>query len=87
MSESVKLQSQTNSLMRAMDAFNEAIMLVDMEEGRWTVMFTNDAWLRFMSAPPNLLPPGSALYLGLNTGTVHMVAPGLVCLAVHPCWS
>mmetsp|Transcript_3321 Transcript_3321/g.9610 ORF Transcript_3321/g.9610 Transcript_3321/m.9610 type:complete len:877 (-) Transcript_3321:642-3272(-) len=49
-SESVKLQSQTNSLMRAMDAFNEAIMLVDMEEGRWTVMFTNDAWLRFMNS-------------------------------------
>lgn len=48
--ESVELQSQTNSLMRAMDAFNEAVMLVDMKEGRWTVMFTNDAWLRFMGA-------------------------------------
>lgn len=50
MSESVKLQSQTSSLMRAMDAFNEAIMLVDMDPQRWTIMFTNDAWLRTMSA-------------------------------------
>jgi PAS domain-containing protein len=48
-SESVKLQSQTSSLMRAMDAFNEAIMLVDMELETWTIMFTNDAWLRFMN--------------------------------------
>ena len=55
-SESVKLQSQTNSLMRAMDAFREAIMLVDMEEGRWTVMFTNDAWLSFMGAPRPVAP-------------------------------
>lgn len=52
--ESVELQSQTNSLMRAMDAFNEAMMLVDMKEGRWTVMFTNDAWLRFMGARATL---------------------------------
>lgn len=53
-SESVKLQSQTSSLMRAMDAFNEAIMLVDMDPQRWTIMFTNDAWLHTMSAqsPP-----------------------------------
>ena len=50
-SESAKLQSQTSSLMRAMDAFNEAIMLVDMDLARWTIMFTNDAWLRIMSAP------------------------------------
>ena len=50
-SESAKLQSQTSSLMRAMDAFNEAIMLVDMDLARWTIMFTNDAWLRVMSAP------------------------------------
>lgn len=49
-SESAKLQSQTSSLMRAMDAFNEAIMLVDMDLARWTIMFTNDAWLRIMSA-------------------------------------
>jgi hypothetical protein len=51
-SESAKLQSQTSSLMRAMDAFNEAIMLVDMDLARWTIMFTNDAWLRIMSASP-----------------------------------
>jgi PAS domain-containing protein len=48
-SESAKLQSQTSSLMRAMDAFNEAIMLVDMDLARWTIMFTNDAWLRIMN--------------------------------------
>lgn len=41
--------------MRAMDAFNEAIMLVDMELAAWTIMFTNDAWLRVMSASPHLL--------------------------------
>ena len=51
-SESAKLQSQTSSLMRAMDAFNEAIMLVDMEPEHWTIMFTNDAWLRLMSEAP-----------------------------------
>ena len=42
--------------MRAMDAFNEAIMLVDMDLERWTIMFTNDAWLRIMSAHPSAHP-------------------------------
>lgn len=46
--ESIKLQNQTSSLMRAIDTFNEAIMLVDMAEGHWTLMFVNDAWLRLM---------------------------------------
>lgn len=49
--ESIKLQSQTSSLMRAMDAFSEAIMLVDMAEERWTIMFANDAWFLLMNVP------------------------------------
>ena len=45
------LNQQTTSLMRAIDAFNEAIMLVDTGEASWTIMFINDAWLRMMGAP------------------------------------
>ncbi len=51
MNESMMLNQQTTSLMRAIDAFNEAIMLVDTGEASWTVMFINDAWLRMMGAP------------------------------------
>ncbi len=53
--ESLMLNQQTSSLMRAIDAFNEAIMLVDTSEASWTIMFINDAWLRMMSAPPTNL--------------------------------
>ena len=45
------LNQQTSSLMRAIDAFNEAIMLVDTGETSWNIMFINDAWLRMMGAP------------------------------------
>ena len=44
------LNQQTSSLMRAIDAFNEAIMLVDTGASSWTIMFINDAWLRMMGA-------------------------------------
>ena len=50
MNESMMLNQQTTSLMRAIDAFNEAIMLVDTGEASWNVMFINDAWLRMMGA-------------------------------------
>jgi hypothetical protein len=50
MNESMMLNQQTSSLMRAIDAFNEAIMLVDTGASSWTIMFINDAWLRMMGA-------------------------------------
>ena len=56
MSESLAFSRQTSSLMRAMDAFNEAIMLVDTLPGKWTIMFINDAWIRLMGAQPATLP-------------------------------
>lgn len=48
--ENIMLSRQTSSLMRAMDAFNESIMLVDTDAETWTIMFINDAWIRMLGA-------------------------------------
>ena len=69
--ESVKLQSQTSSLMRAMDAFNEAVMLVDMGTDQWTLMFANNAWLQFMGAFSVKLP-GMSLALVASKAVKHV---------------
>lgn len=94
-SESMKLQSQTSSLMRAMDAFNEAIMLVDMDLSRWTIMFTNDAWLRIMSACTFRCSVCAPLFAWLShlQLMVHVLTPGPRCshdvalFGVHDWWA
>lgn len=48
--ENMMLSRQTSSLMRAMDAFNESIMLVDTDSDEWNIMFINDAWIRMLGA-------------------------------------
>lgn len=50
MSENLMLSQQTSNLMRAMDDFNESIMLVDTDSDMWTIMFINDAWIRMLGA-------------------------------------
>lgn len=42
--ESARIRSQTNGLLRAMDHFNEGIMLVNMGTATWDIVFVNEAW-------------------------------------------
>eukprot|EP00884_Botryococcus_braunii_P002377 jgi/Botrbrau1/1213/Bobra.0163s0021.1 len=42
--ESARIRSQTNGLLRAMDHFNEGIMLVNMGVPEWEIVFVNEAW-------------------------------------------
>lgn len=42
--ESARIRSQTTGLLRAMDHFNEGIMLVNMGLPNWDIVFVNEAW-------------------------------------------
>ena len=56
--EKLALTQQTSNLLRAMDAFDECIMLVDMYCEKWSIMFVNDAWIRMLGVP--LMSPGDS---------------------------
>lgn len=62
--ESARIRSQTNGLLRAMDHFNEGIMLVNMGTPTWDIVFVNEAWTQLtgrLSNSSTLFVPESLL--------------------------
>ncbi|GIL48868.1 hypothetical protein Vafri_5296 [Volvox africanus] len=64
--KSEQLYRENNQLIRALDCFNEGIMLVNMSLPTWPIMFVNEAWEKATGIPKDSLT-GDAFWKAFTT--------------------
>ncbi len=53
-------KSATGQFLRAMDALNEAVMLTDVSQPNWPVVYCNDAWSKATGSHPDIARASSS---------------------------
>jgi serine/threonine protein kinase len=85
-------KSATGQVLRAMDALNEAVMLTDVSQPDWPVVYCNDAWSKATGSDPEVIRAsstsssitGSGFNTSSDTSADDLTGPPLQPLA--PFW-